>query len=93
MAATGLPNAQENHAIIMAKFANDCLVSMNETTRALSDTLGEDTAELVLRIGLHSGPVTAGVLKGEKVRFLCLECDQGSDTTTACVSLHLLFIL
>lgn len=52
----------------MAKFANECLVSMNETMRALSDTLGEDTIELTLRVGLHSGPVTAGVLKGAKVR-------------------------
>ena len=28
-----------------------------------------DTAELGMRIGLHSGPVTAGVLRGEKGRF------------------------
>ena len=67
MAVTGLPNAQENHALIMAKYANECLVSMNETMRSLSDALGEDTVDLVLRVGLHSGPVTAGILKGEKV--------------------------
>lgn len=28
-----------------------------------------DTAELGMRIGLHSGPVTAGVLRGERARF------------------------
>ena len=28
-----------------------------------------DTGELGLRAGLHSGPVTAGVLRGEKSRF------------------------
>ena len=28
-----------------------------------------DTAELLMRFGLHSGPVTAGVLRGEKCRF------------------------
>lgn len=79
LAVTGLPNAQENHALIMAKFANECMVKMNETIRALADSLGEDTAEdLSLRVGLHSGPVTAGVLRGQKVCFLHLfwsRCD------------------
>ena len=28
-----------------------------------------DTGELSLRVGIHSGPVTAGVLIGEKSRF------------------------
>lgn len=53
----------------MAKFANECLVKMNETTCHLVDELGEDTADLVLRIGLNSGPITAGVLRGTKSRF------------------------
>jgi hypothetical protein len=35
----------------------------------LENTLGPDTSELGLRIGLHSGPVTAGVLRGERSRF------------------------
>jgi class 3 adenylate cyclase len=35
----------------------------------LIDKLGEGTGDLTLRIGLHSGPVTAGVLRGEKCRF------------------------
>merc|ERR1712025_1126918 len=30
---------------------------------------GPETGDLSLRIGLHSGPVTAGVLRGEKARF------------------------
>ena len=37
--------------------------------RQLEITLGPDTAELGLRFGLHSGPVTAGVLRGERARF------------------------
>ena len=44
-------------------------VQIRETTKGLMDTLGEDTADLKLRIGLHSGPVTAGILRGEKSRF------------------------
>lgn len=35
----------------------------------LEQLLGPDTAELKLRAGLHSGPVTAGVLRGERARF------------------------
>ena len=42
---------------------------MAELTRKLEVELGPDTGELQLRFGLHSGPVTAGVLRGEKSRF------------------------
>ena len=35
----------------------------------LVERLGDDTKGLSLRIGLHSGPVTAGVLRGDKARF------------------------
>lgn len=38
-------------------------------TKEMESTLGPDTANLGFRIGLHSGPVTAGVLRGEKSRF------------------------
>ena len=42
---------------------------MNEIVRQLEVTLGPDTADLCMRIGIHSGPVTAGVLRGDKARF------------------------
>ena len=42
---------------------------MHILVRQLEITLGPDTAELGLRFGLHSGPVTAGVLRGERARF------------------------
>ena len=35
----------------------------------LEQSLGSDTVELGMRVGLHSGPVTAGVLRGDKSRF------------------------
>jgi len=53
----------------MTRFSYDCLVKMNDITRKLESILGPDTTDLQLRIGLHSGPVTAGVLRGERARF------------------------
>jgi len=53
----------------MAKFARDCLNKLDQIVDRLSDTLGEGTDELALRIGMHSGEVTGGVLRGEKGRF------------------------
>jgi hypothetical protein len=35
----------------------------------LEVTLGPDTTDLAMRVGFHSGPVTAGVLRGERARF------------------------
>jgi hypothetical protein len=42
---------------------------MGETCKRLEATLGPGTGDLALRVGLHSGPTTAGVLRGEKSRF------------------------
>lgn len=69
VAVTGLPNPAKNHAVIIARFAFDCLAKTTELTTQLVSTLGLETAELQLRIGLNSGPTTAGVLRGEKARF------------------------
>ena len=56
---TGLPKPQPDHAIIMVKFATDCMSKMNSIvcSSSLIDTLGNDTADLTMRVGLHSGPV------------------------------------
>jgi class 3 adenylate cyclase len=105
VAVTGLPKPQERHALLMARFAWDCLLKFEELTRELEKTLGPDTTDLGIRFGMHSGksqiwhveaeklpittstividhasflmfvfnkyagPVTAGVLRGEKSRF------------------------
>jgi len=60
---------RKQHAIVMVKFASDCLYKMKSLVHQLETTLGPDTADLTVRIGLHSGPVTAGVLRGERGRF------------------------
>lgn len=42
---------------------------MNDLTKTMEVILGPDTGDLSLRVGLHSGQVTAGVLRGDKSRF------------------------
>ena len=69
MAVTGLPTPDERHAVIMVKFAMDCRNKMQEVTRQLEAVLGPDTGSLALRVGVHSGPTTAGILRGAKSRF------------------------
>lgn len=69
MAVTGLSVPPENHHLRMVRFARHALRRMNVITREVEVSLGPGTTQLGLRIGLHSGPVTAGVLRGEKSRF------------------------
>lgn len=54
---------------MMARFARECMEKVNEIIRELELTLGPDTAELAMRFGVHSGPITAGVLRGDRARF------------------------
>jgi hypothetical protein len=42
----------------MAKFAREIISKMNNLTQDLTGTMGQDTAELQMRVGLHSGSVT-----------------------------------
>lgn len=69
VAATGIPEPQSNHAVIMMRFARECLVQMHKVVVQLSATMGQDTRDLMVRVGVHSGNCTAGVLRGEKGRF------------------------
>lgn len=69
VAATGLPDPREDHAVLMVRFAARCLTTIVRLTKALETALGPGTSELAMRVGIHSGSVTAGVLRGEKSRF------------------------
>jgi len=60
VAVTGLPDPRKDHAVAMARFARDCLIKMRYLSKRLEVTLGPDTGDLAMRIGMHSGPVTAG---------------------------------
>lgn len=79
VAVAGLPDPRPNHALVMAKFAKDCMYAMGRACASLEVTLGPDTTELKLRVGLHSGPVVAGVLRGDKSRFQLF-----GDTVSVC---------
>ncbi len=69
VAVTGLPDPRKDHAVAMCRFALDCVQKMDVLTKKLEVILGPDTTDLKMRVGLHSGPVTAGVLRGERSRF------------------------
>ena len=69
VAVAGCPDPMKNHAVVISRFALECMQTMDTLTKRLEVTLGPDTGDLAVRIGLHSGPVTAGVLRGERARF------------------------
>jgi hypothetical protein len=69
VAVCGLPERRDDHAVVMARFATDCLNTFKILVKELEWELGPGTGDLRLRTGLHSGPVTAGVLRGERGRF------------------------
>lgn len=55
--------------MVMCRFAADCLLAASRILKELDNSLGPGTSDLSLRIGLNSGAVTAGVLRGEKGRY------------------------
>jgi len=57
-AVTGLPEPRKGHAVAMARFARDCMQRMKVLVVKLEVPLGPGTADLSMRFGLHSGPVT-----------------------------------
>jgi adenylate cyclase len=55
MAAAGLPQPQPRHAVVMADFAFAMLATLDQINRTLE-------TPLQVRIGIHTGPVIAGVI-------------------------------
>lgn len=52
VAVCGVPTANKEHALTMARFARDALDRFNEIVQSdLELTLGPDTADLGLRVG------------------------------------------
>ena len=81
MAVCGLPDPRPDHAVVMARFAREILIRMKVLTKQLEVLLGPDTGDLELRIGIHSGPATAGVLRGDRTRFQLYVCFKLSSAT------------
>ncbi|KAG7352211.1 adenylate/guanylate cyclase [Nitzschia inconspicua] len=69
VAVCGMPEPRKDHAVAMVRFARDCLTRMASLSHNLEVSLGPDTADLGFRVGIHSGPVTGGVLRGQNSRF------------------------
>lgn len=68
IAVTGLPQETPDHGVILCQFAEECRTKMCDVFEELGRHLnGAD--KLTMRFGIHSGPVTAGVLRGQKTRF------------------------
>ena len=53
MCATGIPVAQPDHATRMVKFARECMYRMRRLLDELAPSLGNDTLELKMRVGMH----------------------------------------
>jgi len=53
VAVTGLPEPQARHAVIMARFAGECMIKLQEIVTELEVSLGPDTGDLSMRFGLH----------------------------------------
>jgi hypothetical protein len=91
VAATGLPYPQERHATIMAKFTIACVRKFSSLMKQLETVLGPDTSDLALRVGIHSGPVTAGVYVS--TNRLCLVSHLNNGISRSFVRLFLCFSL
>ena len=63
-----MPDPTPLHASIMADFAVDVVTGM-ERVLAKKRKAGMDVGTLSIRVGFHSGPVIAGVLRGAKCLF------------------------
>ena len=68
IAVTGIPEAVQDHATLLTKFAFEARDKVREVCARL-ESEGLDTNRLDMRFGIHSGDTTAGILRGAKPRF------------------------
>jgi class 3 adenylate cyclase len=58
-----------DHAVVMSRFARDCLAEMKVLVHKLEVTLGPGHADLTIRVGLHSGRLQPVCCAGARSRF------------------------
>lgn len=68
IAVTGIPDPIDDHATLLTQFAFECRTKVREVCSDL-EAEGLDTGKLDMRFGIHSGAITAGILRGTKSRF------------------------
>ena len=68
IAVTGIPDLRPDHAVVLCQFTEECRLKMHDVIDQLQHIFTGVTA-LSMRFGIHSGPVTGGVLRGPKSRF------------------------
>jgi class 3 adenylate cyclase len=66
--APGIPDPIEDHASVLTQFSFEARDKVREVCAQL-DAEGLDTHKLDVRFGIHSGAITAGILRGTKSRF------------------------
>lgn len=59
MAACGLPDVREDHAVVMCQFAVDLLKVSQRVFTSLVPKLGKDVLALKMRVGVHSGKLSS----------------------------------
>jgi hypothetical protein len=65
IAVTGLPDPMENHASVLAQFTVEC----SEKAAEMQKKNPNWSNSMQMRFGIHSGPIVAGILRGQKSRF------------------------
>lgn len=69
VAAVGIPKARPDHAVVAAEYAAECMNAIHDTVKKIEVDFGPGTGDLTMRIGIHSGSVTGGFLRGKCARF------------------------
>jgi len=74
LAVSGLPHLQDDHAQRIAKAALDLMTRLKDLQVTMPPELGDtswvnDVGDLSIRIGLHCGPVVAGVIGRHRAQY------------------------
>ena len=74
LAVAGVPEPLDDHADRAAKAALEMMKGLNELELTMDPSLGDtswtqDVGEIQVRIGLHCGPVVAGIVGDERLQY------------------------